>query len=120
MSIKPEPPVELVEQCAALNKEMGSKESEVILYLQDTEWGDDWRFRLFDRKLNRTVTSHLDPKTAGWHNYYLMLNAGREAYEAGVEKGKKTVILSELETMCQRMSVKLPEMLTFAEERNRR
>lgn len=114
------PPAELLAQCEKINKELGTKESTLILYLQDTEFEEEWRFRLFDKKYNRTVSSYLNPKTADWHTYYLLLEASRDAFQEGIKTGQKTMILSKLRDMCHNARIPLEDLLAFAEERGGR
>jgi hypothetical protein len=111
------PPADLVAQCELLNKELGMhKEEIVILYLQDTEFEPEWRFKIYDDQYKRTVVEHLIPANADWHTYYLLLDGARKAFEDGIKNGVMSTIEQRVNEMCMAARIKPKAFQTFFAE----
>jgi hypothetical protein len=79
---KKEAPAELVAKAEEINAQwMGNTIGVVQPYLQDTDLGDEWRFRIIDRTTMwegqepRVLVEHLAPEDAHGHTYMLFVRA---------------------------------------------
>lgn len=86
--VKPEliPEVELVTRMEEINMRWMGDNATLQLYLQGSEFGDDWRYRITDKDGN-VICESLDPATADGHNYIMLVRTYNKGYRKGQVDG---------------------------------
>lgn len=104
--VKPVPPSELVTQCDELNNKWLTDKAILTVYLSgDSDFGDQWRFRIRDKKTHELIVEHLVPEYANGHNYYMMVSAAQEAYKRGLAQGHLRAMARMFDSMCNTIGV---------------
>jgi hypothetical protein len=105
------PSAELVEQAAALNKELLSNDYLVHPVFHDDEWMGEWKFALVDLGLQtgplpaRVLTEFIVPKHADWHTLYLFGEACRTTWHQAKLVGKAVMLAGQLRQTCSQTGV---------------
>lgn len=82
------PPVEYVAKWEEMNERWFKNTSFAPhLFLQGSEWGDDWRFKLVHAN-GTVIIESLDPATADGHTYLMACRAAQDAFDRGVIEGE--------------------------------